>query len=191
MVIAHGQKTRWLDRPPSWRRAWQVVVDPGTDNNSGERLGDKYTWFRDKYNLSANEIAENPALAITFDFKPVPELSYKSIKNDLQIEFYGYYSGNHAAPHAPKFQIYDNGTTWVDSTDGALTLAQTAIERILMTVAQKDGDWWDADGNVRIRILHPPVIGNVTHETCVNHLGLTLAGVTTTTTTSTTSTTTS
>ena len=187
---AHGQKTRHLNRPPSWRRAWSVVVDPGTDLNSSERLGNKYTWFHDKYQLRTEEVVDNPPLTITFQFKPVPKLKNGGVRNDIIIEFFGYYSGAHASPHAPKFQIYDNDTTWVDITDGALTLGQSVEEHKLMTVKQADGNWWDGNDNIQIRILHPPVNGNTAHKLNVNHVGLYFAGITTTTSTTTTTTTT-
>ena len=75
MVIAHGQKTRWLkdSMKPNWRYAWQVVVDPGTPQNQGERLAERYTWQYNKYELLANEVAPVGACIITFDFKPVPK----------------------------------------------------------------------------------------------------------------------
>ena len=182
---AHGQKQRLLgNREGSWRYAWQVVVDPGTDNNSAEREGSKYTWFTDKWSLFINEVVTVGAAIITFDFKPVPK------GNRLSIRFVGYYTGNHSAP---KLQIYDYiATGWVDLTDGALSLSQSG-DQILIVEAAGDGDWWEAEtDNVRIRVFHPNVGGDTSHEFHVNELSLAQMQVstTTTTTTSTTSTTT-
>jgi len=189
-MAAHGQKTRLLDRPPSWRRAWQVVVDPGTDNSTG-RLKEKYTWFRDKWELFANEVAGLGAVVITFDFKPVPKMTWKTMKCPLIINFIGYYTGNHATPQGPTFQIYDHvGTDWEEVPDGILDVGRTTEEFKTMYVPFDD-KYFDADNNVRLRILHPVVGGNPLHELHVNHVGLAIGGVTTTTTTtSTTSTTT-
>ena len=188
---AHGQKTRHLDRPPSWRRPWQVVVDPGTDNSTG-RLKEKYTWFRDKYWLRCNEVAPVGAIIVTFDFKPVPKSTWKTIKSPIELWFVGYYTGNHATPSAPKLQIYDHlGTDWEDIAGGVLTTGASAEEFINVTIPQEDKYWEAGTNNVRIRIFHPNVAGNVTHELHINHLGLGVGSVTTTTsTTSTTSTTT-
>lgn len=190
---AHGQKTRLLDRPGGWRRAWQVVVDPGTGLNTDERLSRKYTWNRNKWELRVAEVVDVGAAIITFDFKPVPKLTTKTMQNDLTILFAGYYTGDHAAPHAPKLQIYDYiAVGWVDLTGGALT-AGRSVEELLVLTAPGSGDWWEAGtNNVRVRILHAPVAGDTTHRLVVNHMGLATAGIftTTTSTTSTTSTTT-
>ena len=181
---AHGQKQRLLgNREGSWRYAWQVVVDPGTDNNSAEREGSKYTWFTDKWSLFINEVAPVGAAIITFDFKPVPK------GNRLKIRFVGYYTGTHAAPQAPRLEIYDyNAVGWVALSGGALTTENDADE-IIEVEAAGDGDWWETDtDNVRVRLFHPNVAGMVSHEFHVNELSLAQMQVSTTTTTSTTTT---
>jgi hypothetical protein len=183
---AHGQKQRLLgNREGSWRYAWQVVVDPGTDNNSAEREGGKYTWFTDKWSLFVNEVAPVGAAIITFDFTPVPR------GNRLKIRFVGYYTGNHASPQAPRLEIYDyNLTSWVALSGGALTIGNDADE-IIEVEAAGDGDWWEHatdPSNVRIRIFHPAVAGNTSHEFHINELSLAQMQVSTTTTTTTTTT---
>lgn len=186
---AHGQKQRLLgNRAGGWRYAWQVVTDPGTEDNSNERDFAKYTWFTDKWSHAGREEAATPPLTITFDFTPVPR------GNRLRIRFVGYYTGNHASPHKPRLEIYDyNGTSWVALTGGELALTNTADE-IIEVEAAADGDWWEHatdPSNVRVRVFHPSVAGNTTHQICVNELSLMQLPVsTTTTTTSTTSTTT-
>jgi len=183
---AHGQKQRVLgNREGSWRYAWQVVVDPGTEQNADERDYAKYTWFTDKWSLFAKEVAGVGAAVITFDFKPVPK------GNRLRIRFVGYYTGNHSTPQAPRLEIYDYvATDWVALTDGGLTTGASADE-IIEVEAAADGDWWETStDNVRIRILHPVVGGNPLHEFHVNELSLMQLPVSTTTTTSTTTSTT-
>lgn len=183
MIISHGQKTRWLKRPGTWREAWQVVVSPGTDNNSSERYGEKYTWWRDKYALRVNEVVDVGAAIITFDFKPVPKT------HNLKIIFIGWYTGTHSAP---KIQVYDyNLTQWVDVVGGALTTERTAEEKLLLKLGS-NGNYWEAGtDNVRIRIFHPDVAGNTSHEFRIGQLSLDQRwGFSTTTTTTTTSTTT-
>jgi hypothetical protein len=168
-----------------------VVVDPGTDNSVG-RLKEKYTWFRDKYWLRCNEVAPVGAIIVTFDFKPVPKLTWKTMLNPLVVNFIGYYTGTHATPSAPKLQIYDHiGTDWEDVPGGVLDTERSAEEWITATIPQADKYWAAADDNVRIRVFHPNVAGMAEHELNINHVGLAIGGVTTTTsTTSTTSTTT-
>jgi hypothetical protein len=162
-----------------------VVVDPGTDLSTG-RLKEKYTWFRDKYWLRTVEVVDNPPLAVTFDFKPVPKLTWKTMKNPLVVNFIGYYSGNHASPHAPRIEIYDHvGTDWEAVAGGTLSLGRSSEEWITVSLPFAD-KYWDSDNNVRIRVYHPPVAGTVTHELNINHLGLAIGGVTTTTSTTTT-----
>lgn len=184
---AHGQKTRWLKGlSGGWRRAWQVVVDPGTDNTVG-RLKERYTWAADKYELSANEVTPVGACIITFDFKPVPKHAGGG-GHDIQVRAKGYYSGNHASPSLPKFQIYDHvGTDWEDITGMVFSSGGTEYEQLEGRVPF-DAKYFDGDNNVRVRIFHPNVAGNTSHEFHVNQVGLGTYG--TTTTTSTTSTTT-
>lgn len=181
---AHGQKQRLLgNREGSWRYAWQVVVDPGTEDNSDERDYSKYTWFTDKWCMKTREVTGPPPLAVTFDFTPVPR------GNRLRIRFVGYYSGNHQTPHNPRLEIYDYiGTSWVALTGGELTLGADADE-IIEAEAAADGDWWEHatdPSNVRVRVYHPNVAGNVNHELHVNELSLMNLPVSTTTTTTTT-----
>ena len=187
---AHGQKTRHLDRPPSWRRP-DVTVDIGTWNNEDERLSEKYVWFRDKYWMHLNEVAGVGAVKLTFDFVGVPKAKHKTIHRPINIAFIGYYTGNHATPQAPKFQIYDwIATDWTDITGMVLSTGQSA-EEWLSGVVSGDGDWWEAGTNtVRLQLLHPVVGGNPTHELHINHVGLAIGGVTTTTSTTSTTTTT-
>lgn len=162
-----------------------MVVDPGTDNNSGERLGERYTWERDKYELWANEVAGVGACVITFDFKPVPKIG-----NDLRVTCNGYYTGNHASPQAPKFQVYDQvGTDWEDITGMLFSTGGSEYE-LLEGVIPYDTKYFGTGDNVRIRILHPVIGGNPTHEFHINEVKLGTMPVTTTTSTSTTSTTT-
>lgn len=181
---AHGQKQRLLgNREGSWRYAWQVVVDPGTDNNSAEREGNKYTWFTDKWSLFVNEVAGVGAAVITFDFKPVP-------RGKLRVRLVGFYTGNHATPQAPHLQIYNNDITdWDDISGSAFTTGGGADEIIEVDVDYNEDYWAAGTDNVRIRIVHPVVGGNPTHEFHINELSLSQLGVTSTTTTTTTSTT--
>jgi len=181
---AHGQKQRLLgNREGSWRYAWQVVVDPGTDNNSSEREGEKYTWFTDKWSLHVNEVTDVGAAVITFDFKPVPK------GNRLRARFVGYYTGNHGTPNAPRIEAYDyNLTDWVAVSGGALSQQQSADEIIDVELAG-DGDWWaSGTDNVRLRVAHPDIGGNENHEFFINELSLMQLPVSTTTTTTTTTT---
>lgn len=164
-VTAHGQKTRRLKMPNvGWRGAWQVVVSPGTDNNSGERLGDRYTWHRDKYELSANEVVDVGACIITADFKPVP----KGLA--LLVSSWAYYTGDHDAPAAPKFQIYNYDTPgWVDIASMVLSAGGTGYEYV-EGVVSADDNLYEADtDNVRVRLFHPAVAGDITHEI---HVGM-------------------
>lgn len=189
MVLAHGQKTRWLKSiGGGWQTAWQVVVDPGTDNNSSERLGNRYTWARDKYWLKTNEVAGVGAVVITFDYRGVPT------GRTLLVEFYGFYTGNHGAPNAPRLEAYDwTLTSWVPITGMELQQGQSTDEHLLGHLRPADGDWWGGTGNnnVRIRIAHPVIGGNLLHELHVNQLTIRRPGVSTTTSTTTTTTTTS
>ena len=188
MVIAHGQKTRWLkdSMKPNWRYAWQVVVDPGTPQNQGERLAERYTWQYNKYELLANEVAPVGACIITFDFKPVPKHAGGG-GHDIQVMCMGYYSGNHASPSLPKFQIYDYiGTDWEDITDMVFSSGGSDYE-YLEGRALFDAKYFQAGtDNVRVRIFHPNVAGNVNHEFHINHVGLGTYGTTSTTSTTTT-----
>jgi hypothetical protein len=186
MHRAHGQKQRQLgNREGGWRYAWQVVVDPGTEDNSGEREYAKYTWFTDKWSMHAREVTGVGAVVITADFKPVPK------GNRLKVRFVGYYTGNHGAPNNPRIEMYDyNATDWVALTGGELSQSMSADE-IIECEAAGDGDWWEAStDNVRVRVIHPVIGGNVMHELHVNELSLAQMQVSTTTTTSTTTSTT-
>jgi len=168
-----------------WRAAWQVVVDPGTDNNGSERLGDRYTWHHDKYELSASEVVDVGACIITFDFAPVPK------GMDIILSAWLYYSGDHDAPAAPKFQIYDyDGTSWIDITGMVLSTGGAGYEYLEGRVTS-NGNLYQADtDNIRVRVFHPAVAGDITHEIHVNMVRLgTVASTTTTTTTTSTSTT--
>jgi len=167
-VRAHGQKTRRLKGTNlGWRGAWQVVVDPGTDNNSSERLGDRYTWHHDKYELSANEVAAEGACVITFDFRPVP----KGL--DLVISVWAYYTGDHDAPAAPKFQIYDyDATSWVDIATMVLSTEGTGYEYLEGTVPANDDVYETDTDNIRVRLLHPVVAGDTDHMLHVNMVRL-------------------
>ena len=182
-MVAHGQKTRWLKGiKPGWRTAWQVVVDPGDPQNQGERLAERYTWQYGKYELFAKEVAGVGACVITFDFKPVPKHAGGG-GHDLHVFCHGYYSGNHATGHAPKFQIYDHvGTDWEDITGMVFTVSQSAYEYLEGRVPF-NAKYWDASNNVRIRILHPVVGGNPVHEFHINQVGLGMYGTTSTTST--------
>lgn len=191
--MAHGQKTRWLKQGvrPGWRHAWQVVVDPGNPINQGERLAERYTWGYSKYELFAKEVGPVGACVITFDFKPVPKHAGGG-GHDIQVTCRGYYSGNHATPSLPKFQIYDYvGTDWEDITGMVFTSGGSEYE-LLEGRVPFDAKYFEAGtNNVRVRIFHPNVAGNTSHEFHINHVTLGTYGTTTTTTSTTSSTTTS
>jgi hypothetical protein len=185
MMGKHGQKTRWLKQGvrPGWRHAWQVVVDPGTPINQGERLAERYTWGYGKYELFAKEVAGVGACVITFDFKPVPKHAGGG-GHDLHVWSRAYYSGNHAAGHAPKYQIYDyNATGWVDIAGMVLSIDGSDYEYLEGRVPFSADYFEDGTDNVRIRILHPVVGGNPVHEFHVNEVGLGTYGTTSTTST--------
>ena len=183
--VAHGQKTRWLHGlSGGWRRAWRAVIDPGTPINQDERLAERYTWSRDKYELFFKEVAGVGAAVLTMDFKPVPDRGH-----DLYVEVWGYYSGNHAAGHAPKWQIYDNNLTdWVDIAGMVFATEATGYERLEGRVPYS-ADYFDGDNNVKLQLLHPVVGGNPLHEFHINMVGLGTYGTTTTTTSTSTTTT--
>jgi hypothetical protein len=164
-------------------------VDPGDPQNTGERLAERYTWQEGKYELFAKEVAGVGACVITFDFKGVPKHAGGG-GHDLHVSCYGYYSGNHAAPQAPKFQIYDYvGTDWEDITGMVFQTGQSGYERLEGRVPY-DAKYWGTGNNVRIRILHPVIGGNPLHEFHINHVGLGTYGTTSTTSTTTSTTTT-
>ena len=180
---AHGQKQRLLgNREGSWRYAWQIVVDPGNEQNADEREYNKYTWFTDKWSLFAKEVAGVGACVITFDFKPVP-------RGKIRIRFVGHYTGNHATPQAPRLEIYDNNATDWDAISGGELATSNDADEIIEVDVDYNEDYWDGDDNVRIRIEHPVVGGNPLHEFHVNELSISQLGVTSTTTTTTTTTT--
>lgn len=189
-MAKHGQKTRILkgSMRPSWRHAWQVVVDLGTDNTTG-RLKERYTWQYNKYELHYNEVAGVGAGVLILDFKPVPKHAGGG-GHDIKLTCRGYYTGNHAAPQAPHFQIYDNNLVdWTDIAGMVFSTGGSGYE-LLEGRVPFNADYWDGDNNVRIRIAHPVVGGNPTHEFHINHVTLGMYGTTTTSTTSTSSTTT-
>lgn len=184
-MAKHGQKTRWLKgrMRPNWRYAAAVTVDPGTPINQGERLAERYTWQHDKYELFFKEVAGVGAAVLTMDFVGVPKHAGGG-GHDIQVTCLGYYSGNHSAGHAPKWQIYDwIGTSWVDIAGMVFATGRSAYE-LLEGRVPFNADYFEAGTNkVRLQMLHPVVGGNPLHEFHINHVTLGTYGTTTTTST--------
>jgi len=183
---AHGQKTRLLKRPAAWHEPEDVSIEVGTGDNWNERFGNRYAWRRDKYIMRTRELAENPSLELRFEFKGAPDT------HDLKLFVIGWYTGTHISPHAPRLELYDwVGTGW-DNTGVSFQASQSAEEKLEYTIQISDSKYWQSGtNNIRCRLLHPPVVGNVTHELNICQVGLLPHYfTTTTTTTSTTSTTT-
>lgn len=183
-MAAHGQRTRQLKRPGTWREPISVTLVAGTvPCLSDGRLGWKYANRLDKYTMDMIETTDNPPLSVEFEFAGVPN------SHDLKVFLRGWYTGNHATPHAPRIEIYDwVGTGW-DDAGAVFSIGQSAEELAWGTVLKTDAKYWSG-GKVKLRVQHPPIAGNVSHQLHLRQIGLDQHHFTTTTTSTTTTTTT-